>query len=114
MVNREDIQVVCDRIVREFRPERVILFGSYATGNPGPDSDVDLLVVMPFEGSPAHKAYEIDLRLEHRFPMDLLVRTPAFIADRLAMNDCFTREIVERGCVLYDAAYAGVGHEGRG
>jgi len=39
------------RIVRRFRPERVILFGSHARGEAGPDSDVDLLIVMPVEGS---------------------------------------------------------------
>lgn len=87
MVGRKDIKAVCDRIVREFHPDKVILFGSYAGASPTPDSDVDLLVIMPFEGSPARKAYEIDLRLEHRFPMDLLVRTPEFVRERAAMND---------------------------
>ena len=47
-----EIQKLCEQISRDFRPERIILFGSHAYGSPTPDSDVDLLVVMPFEGSP--------------------------------------------------------------
>jgi len=50
MVNMEDISRLSEKIAREFRPERVILFGSHAQGNPRPDSDVDLLVILPFEG----------------------------------------------------------------
>lgn len=107
-VNRLDIQETCDTIVREFRPQKVILFGSHASGRPTPDSDVDLLVILPFEGSPVRKAYEIDLRLDHRFPLDLIVRTPEFIERRVALNDCFIREILEKGQVLYDAARARV------
>ena len=47
----KDIQKMVNRIVKEFQPERVILFGSRARGAGGPDSDVDLLIVMPVEGS---------------------------------------------------------------
>ena len=50
MVDDQTIQELCDRIIRDFQPERIILFGSYASGNPTPDSDVDLLVVLNFEG----------------------------------------------------------------
>ena len=45
MVDEQTIQDLCNRIVQDFQPERIILFGSYAYGNPTPDSDVDLLVV---------------------------------------------------------------------
>ena len=50
MVNEQTIQDLCNRIVQDFQPDRIILFGSYAYGNPTPDSDVDILVVLPFEG----------------------------------------------------------------
>ena len=106
MPTREDIQAVCDTVVRNFHPRKVVLFGSHAHGSPTPDSDVDLLVIMPFEGSPARKAYEIDLRLEHRFPLDLLVRTPEFVERRLAMKDGFMLDVMGGGRVLYDAVDA--------
>ena len=54
------------RIVRSFRPEKIILFGSHARGDAGPDSDVDLLVVMPVEGSVAEKRLEIRMALRER------------------------------------------------
>jgi len=113
MVDRQAIQDVCDQIVSGFHPLKIVLFGSHATGQPTADSDVDLLVIMPFEGSPARKAYEIDLRLRHRFPLDVLVRTPEYLEQRRALNDFFIREIMETGQVLYDAAHAGVGSESR-
>jgi len=58
MIDREDIVAVAERIARAFAPERIILFGSYAYGAPTEDSDVDLLVVLPFEGNHTHKAAE--------------------------------------------------------
>jgi predicted nucleotidyltransferase len=56
LVPKTQIQAYCDAIAREFRPRKIILFGSYAYGNPGPDSDVDLLVVLPFRGNDVAKA----------------------------------------------------------
>jgi len=62
-VSQKLIREMVNRIVRRFDPEKVILFGSYATGNAGPDSDVDLLVVMPIMGSKRKKAVEIGVAL---------------------------------------------------
>jgi uncharacterized protein len=99
---------VCAQIAREFRPQRIILFGSYAYGEPTPDSDVDLLVVMPLEGRAMDKAVEISRRLEHRFPIDLLVRSPEELRQRLEWNDFFLKEATEKGVVMYDAVDARV------
>ena len=102
MINREDIQLTCDDIVREFAPLQVILFGSYAYGAPTEDSDVDLLVVMEIpESETRRQAVEIRQRIPRRFPMDLLVRSPEEIAYRISYNDWFLREITEKGEVLY-------------
>lgn len=49
------IKKLCERIAREFKPEKIILFGSQAYGCPTEDSDIDLLVVMPYSGSPLQK-----------------------------------------------------------
>ena len=91
------------RLVREFKPRKVVLFGSYAYGKPSPDSDVDLLVVMPLNGNPVDKSVEMRLKLQPRFPLDLLVRTPAKIKERLAMGDDFIKDIFDKGKVLYEA-----------
>ena len=59
------------RIVKQFDPEQVILFGSQARGDAGPDSDVDLLIVMDFEGTALDKGLEIMLALHDRLvPVD--------------------------------------------
>ncbi len=102
----EQIQEFAQRLGREFSPQRVILFGSHAYGQPTSDSDVDLLVITPFEGNWVAKAVEIQLRIRAPFPLDLLVRTPEKVRERLAMGDGFMREILTKGKVLYEAAYA--------
>ena len=84
MIAWADIERYGAAIAREFRPQKIILFGSYAYGKPTPDSDVDLLVIMPLQGRATEKAVEISSQLEHRFPIDLLVRSPEELRQRLA------------------------------
>ena len=101
MVSSEAIQELCNRIIQGFHPERIILFGSYAYGTPRDGSDVDLLVVFPFEGSNLHKAVEIVRQVKPTFSVDLLAYTPEQLQQRIAWNDFFLREITEKGKVLY-------------
>ena len=103
MIDMKDIQALSERIAREFRPQRIILFGSYAYGTPSPDSDVDLLVILPFFFFKQKTAYEIRRRTKPSFPVDLLVRSPEQLQLRLRMQDSFIHEIVRRGKVLYEA-----------
>src|SRR5215207_4977903 len=92
------------RIVAELKPEKIILFGSYAYGNPTPDSDVDLLVIMKT------KAREIDryvavsnLLYPRQFPVDILVKTPQEMeAEARKTGNFFMREILKKGRVLYE------------
>lgn len=97
------IRQLCDRIAEQFKPEKIILFGSHAYGQPTPESDVDLLVILNFEGSPIQQAIKISRELGLVTPIDLMVRTPAQVEERLRIEDPFMREIVERGKVLYEA-----------
>ncbi len=99
-----EIQELADNIARRFRPERIILFGSHARGNAGPDSDVDLLVIMPHEQHAARKAAEITRRVHPgSFAVDLIVRSPEMVRERLQMNDWFLRDVMREGRVLYAA-----------
>ena len=104
MMTQKQIKNFGRRLVREFQPRKVVLFGSYANGKPSPDSDVDILVVMPLNGSSVDKSVEMRLKLQPRFPLDLLVRTPAKIKERLAMGDDFIKDIFSKGKVLYEAS----------
>jgi predicted nucleotidyltransferase len=103
MITQKQINDFGRRLAREFQPRTVVLFGSYAYGKPSPDSDVDILVVMPLNGNPVDKSVEMRLKLQPRFPLDLLVRTPAKIKERLAMGDDFIKDIFDKGKVLYEA-----------
>ena len=101
------------QVAEKFKPDKIILFGSYAYGTPHEDSDVDILVIMPAynQGS---KARRIRWEVPAPFPMDLIVRTPETLRWRLEEGDSFLREIVSKGKVLYEKADPGVGEKGRG
>ena len=103
MVAMNKIEEFGRQIGRQFEVERVILFGSYAQGTATEDSDVDLLVVCPFQGRSVDKSVEIRMKLRPRFPVDLIVRTPEKVRQRIDMGDGFMREILEEGKVLYEA-----------
>lgn len=100
---RKEIKELSEQIAREFQPLKIILFGSHANGKPSWDSDVDLLVVMPFSGRPNRQAVKIRSRIETTVALDLLVRTPQQVSQRLAMGDTFMRDILDRGKVVYEA-----------
>jgi predicted nucleotidyltransferase len=99
----KSIAELADRIIREFHPERIILFASSAVGAATEDSDVDLLVIMPPEGSGLRKAAEIMNKISPRIPVDLIVRDPEDVRRRLKANDFFLREVFEKGRVLYES-----------
>ncbi len=101
MLTKKVIKNFALGLAKQFNPEKIILFGSYAYGNPGKDSDIDLLVVLRHNESAIKKASDIRLALPADVPIDVIVRTPERIKERLAMNDFFIREIIERGLVLY-------------
>ena len=91
------------RVVRRFRPERIILFGSCARGDAGPDSDVDLLVVMPVEGSKREKQIEIRLALHDlKVPTDVIVSTPEEFAWRKDIVGTIEYPAAHDGRVLYE------------
>jgi predicted nucleotidyltransferase len=100
----ETLPQAIKRIVVELKPEKIILFGSYAYGNPTPDSDVDLLVIMET------KAREIDryvaisnLLYPREFPVDIIVKTPKEIkAESQKSGNFFMREILTKGKVVYE------------
>jgi len=100
----ETLPGAIDRVVSELKPEKIILFGSYAYGNSTPDSDVDLFVIMKT------KAKEIDrfvavsnLLYPRQFPVDIIVKTPGEVeAESRKKGSFFMREILTRGKVIYE------------
>jgi len=96
------IKKIVGRIVTRFSPDKIILFGSYARGNAGPDSDIDLLVVMPVTGSRRDKAIEIGVSLHDiAIPKDLIVVTPQEFEWRKNVVGTIERPAAREGKVLY-------------
>ncbi len=102
MIARKQIKKYVREVASRFRPQKVILFGSYAYGKPTVDSDVDLLVVMPHKDHPALQAAEIRKSVRAGFPLDLVVRSPDEVQHRLDMGDPFVREVITKGQSLYE------------
>lgn len=100
-VSSQKIKNVTEKIVKKYKPEKIILFGSYAWGKPHPDSDVDLLVVKETR-NPFRLSRDIDGALFPRpFPLDLFVFTPQQVKQRESMGDFFIQDILSKGKVLY-------------
>jgi predicted nucleotidyltransferase len=107
------------RFVRQiaecFHPNKIILFGSYAYGQPHNESDVDLMVIMPAYDVVA-QAIRISGAFERLFSHSIIVRTPQQIERGLREDDCdwFLREVMEKGMVLYEAPHGAMDSQSRG
>lgn len=102
----EVIQSILEKLVADYAPQRVILFGSYAYGNPRPDSDIDLLIIKETPERFIDRWVTVRHILsdpKRRFPLETLVLTPQEVSRRLRIGDQFITEILEKGEVLYAA-----------
>ena len=101
MINRNKIRKYAREIGRQFHPDRIILFGSYARNSAEEDSDVDILVIMDHDNPRnVDQAIAIQLKVDAPFPMDLIVKRPSDISERLSMNDTFLKSVLQEGQVL--------------
>ena len=101
------------QVAERFRPEKIILFGSYAYGTPHADSDVDLLVIMPARNE-LDQAFKIRCEVPTQFPMDLLVFKPQHVKWRLEEGESFLTEIMTKGRILYEKNDSRVATQSRG
>lgn len=97
------LKEITAKIVKEYKPEKIILFGSWAWGNPRKWSDVDLFIIKETDKKKWEREYELRLKL---FPpglaLDLLIYTPKEIIRRLEIEDFFVEDIIKKGKVLYE------------
>lgn len=101
---KKQFSKLADIIKKEFKAKEVILFGSYAYGKPSESSDVDILVILNTNLKPYQQAALIRVCLSKeigmKFPMDLMVRTPQQIKERLQLGDFFIGKIMNKGVYL--------------
>ncbi len=100
--NIKKIDEIAKRIVELFNPEKIILFGSFVYGKTSRYSDIDILVIMNTKKRTIRQAAEISGSIDHKFPIDIIVKRPEEIEWRIFEGDCFYKEILEKGKVLYE------------
>lgn len=101
---RKIIADIVDEILKRYKPQKVILFGSYAYGEPKEDSDIDLLIIKNTDKRPIDRWIQVKRILRDKcriLPISPLVYTEQEIEQRLAVKDFFIEEILEKGDVLY-------------
>lgn len=98
-----DLEEIKNRIIKALNPLKIILFGSHAWGIPEEDSDLDLLVIMETDETPIKRIVRVSrLFKKRKLPMDILVKTPKEIEERLRIGDPFFKEVLEKGRLLYE------------
>jgi predicted nucleotidyltransferase len=102
-IPQEAIDEVVRQIAEKFKPQKIILFGSYARGDPRPESDVDLLVIIDASLKESKLSLEIRRYLGVMFGLDLIVYTSQHLKDRVEMGDWFLHDVLEEGKVLYES-----------
>ncbi len=101
---RQMIEEILKKIVTGYSPRKVILFGSYAYGQPDEESDIDLLIIKDTDNRPIERWIELKRLLRDRnrtVSVSPLVYTPRELEERLALGDFFIREVLEKGETLY-------------
>ncbi len=102
MTIEQSIQLMVRRLVDRFDPDQIILFGSHARGTPGPESDVDLLVIMPVSGSKRAKQLEMRMALHDiATPKHIILATPDEVARRREIVGTIIRPALREAKVLY-------------
>lgn len=103
MFTDEKLREITDKIVKKHQPEKIILFGSYAWGKPGPDSDIDLFIIKD-TNNPRELARAIDRAIFPRqFPLDILVYTPSEVEKKIKEErNLFIEDIVKNGEIIYE------------
>ena len=104
-ITRELINSVVKKIIENVGPDMVILFGSFATGHPTADSDLDLLIVKHSNLRRDKRALEIDELFSNRnFPLDIIVYTPEEVEKFRDIEGSFIKDILKSGEILYERA----------
>ncbi len=106
MISKQKIKNYCDAIAAAFKPQKIILFGSYAYGTPNEDSDVDVMVVMPKSRYRRDLGWRIPVKVPPGFPVDVLVEADDRLQRRIEDKEGFILDITEKGKIMYESRHA--------
>lgn len=102
MYSQERINQYINKIIEHYAPEKIIMFGSYAYGNPDDDSDVDLLVIKETTQPVLERNMEVNRLLKGSLiDFDVLVRTKKELSQESPYAPHFVRDVLTKGKVLY-------------
>lgn len=96
------IKKTADLIAQKYKPEKIILFGSFARGKPTEDSDIDLLIIKKTKKKWLERQIEVGKIIDGEIATDTLIQTPSEIRRRLDLGDFFYRNILKKGTLLYE------------
>ena len=103
MIESEKIKEIVDKIISEYSPEKIILFGSYANGVPNENSDLDLLLIKDSDlPRPQRSAQVRKILIGSLLPIDLIIYTPKEIEDSKNNKFGFVYEVLNNGKTLYE------------
>jgi predicted nucleotidyltransferase len=102
MDKQKEIKRIVKQIAEKYKPEKIILFGSFAYGKPKASSDVDLLVIKNSKKRRVERIKEILMKVESVLPLEPLVYTPKEIKKRIQIGDFFFQTIFEKGKIMYE------------
>lgn len=98
-------------LVKGYRPDKIILFGSFASGLVHEGSDLDLVIIRQTSKRPIDRQVEVYGLVKPEVGLDLFIYTPQEFRDLESMGFSLVREIVAKGKVLYEARNAGMAHD---
>ncbi len=103
MVSHQEIEAFCNDIIKYYKPEKIILFGSYAYGTPNNDSDVDLLVIKQTNKRRLERGKELTSLLpnKYNFPMDILIYNTEEVNKWENVPLAFITSIINKGKLMY-------------
>ena len=101
LISKKEIKKIAQKIAERYDPEKIILFGSFAWGKPNQDSDVDLLIIKNTKQNFFERNAAVRKIIDGVLPVDILVKTPEEVKNRLFLGDFFYKNIIKKGKNLY-------------
>ncbi|MBI3335227.1 MAG: nucleotidyltransferase domain-containing protein [Candidatus Portnoybacteria bacterium] len=99
---QKELRRITNDIIKNYKPEKIILFGSFAYGEPTRSSDIDLLIIKKTKKSRIERTKELLLMVDNKVPFEPVIYTPEEVDQRAREGDFFIEDILSKGKILYE------------